>query len=357
MSSSHKRPLQVDYNVTVVIPTYKRADMLPYMIAALKRQTFKNFDLIVVIKPSGDGTEEFLKQESSSLKINILTQTKGYIVDAYFLGIKKSKGDIVALLDDDALPADNWLEETVKIFQNTNFTGVTGDSFPVLLRNGQLKIIEEAETPSILSHYEFALFGRPLKGLEEYKNSIANSGLVFERGNNAYWRKRGATKALLRGPSMAVLGDVLRSIDLPSEWILGCAWEMVLGWQLWKLGHTMVYSPSVKVYHVVHGRTSSRDFLNPRTDLLWAVEAELLFYRLYPNEPQLSTIRKLQSDALRVVRSFKYLRSNSMYHLRMIEGIFLGNIIGAKWMLSKKLGVSYSPLGDLMKFRSKNKAF
>jgi len=37
----------------------------------------------------------------------------------------------------------------------------------------------------------------------------------------------------------------------------------------------------------------------------------------------------------------------------MVEGIFLGNIIGAKWMLSKKLGVSYSPLGDLMKFRSK----
>ena len=353
MNCSHKSPSKVDYNVTVVIPTYQRADMLPYMITALKRQTYKNFDLVVVIKPSGDGTEELLKQESSRLKINIVTQKEGYIVDAYWLGIKQSTGDIVALLDDDALPADNWLEETVKIFRNTNFTGVTGDSFPVLLKNGQLQIIEEAETPSILSHYEFALFGRPLKGLEEYKNSIANSGLVFERGNNAYWRKRGATKALLRGPSMAVLGDVLRSIDLPSEWILGCAWEMVLGWQLWKRGHTMVYSPRVKVYHVVHGRTSSRDYLNPRTDLLWAVEAELLFYRLYPNEPQLSTIRKLQSDVLRVVRSFKYLRSNSMYHLRMVEGIFLGNIIGAKWMLSKKLGVSYSPLGDLMKFRSR----
>jgi glycosyltransferase involved in cell wall biosynthesis len=164
MDFSHRSPLQAKYNVTVVIPTYKRAEMLPYMIAALKRQTYKNFDLVVVVKPSGDGTEELLKHESGPLKINIVTQTQGYIVDAYFSGIKQSTGDIVALLDDDALPADNWLEETVKIFKNTDFTGVTGDSFPVLLKKGQLKIIEEAEIPCILSNYEFAFFGHPPKG-------------------------------------------------------------------------------------------------------------------------------------------------------------------------------------------------
>jgi GT2 family glycosyltransferase len=349
--SNKSKPSQ--FRVTVVIPTYKRADILPHMLSALRRQTYQNFDLVVVVKPSEDGTEELLKQESATLKIEMVIQTQGHIVDAYFLGIKHSKGDIVALLDDDALPAENWLEETVKIFQTTNFSGVTGDSFPVLLKNGGMQVIEENETPSFLSHYEFALFGRPLSGLEEYKNCIANSGLVYERGNNAYWRKRGSTKALLRGPSMAVLGDALRSIDLPSEWILGCAWEMVLGWQLWKRGYSMIYSPNVKVYHIVHGRTSSRDFLNPRTDLLWAVEAELLFYRLYRDEPQLSTISKLESDVLRVMHSLKYLRTNVKYQLRMIEGIFLGNVIGAKWMLSKTLGASYSPINDLMKCRSK----
>ena len=345
--------LQEKCRITVVIPTYKRADILPHMLSALKRQTYRNFDLVVVVKPSGDGTEELLEQESAFLKIETVIQTQGHIVDAYFLGIRHSTGDIVALLDDDALPAENWLEETVKIFQSTGFSGVTGDSFPVLMKDGEMQIIEESETPSILSRREFAMFGRPLKGLEEYKNCIANSGLVYERGNNAYWRKRGSTKALLRGPSMAVSGNVLRSIDLPSEWILGCAWEMVLGWQLWRRGYSMIYSPNVKVYHLVHGRTSSRDFLNPRTDLLWAVEAELLFYRLYPEETQLSKLSKLESDVLRVVHSLKYLRSNFKYQLHMIEGIFLGNILGAKWMLAKKLGVSYSPISDLMKFRPK----
>jgi glycosyltransferase involved in cell wall biosynthesis len=353
MASSDSNHVTENCGVTVVIPTYKRAEILPHLLSALKRQTYRNFDVVIVVKPSGDGTEEILKQASSALKINMIIQTKGHIVDAYFLGAKNSTGDIVAFLDDDAIPADNWLEETVKIFQNNNVAGVTGDSFPVLLNKGEMHVIEESETPTVLSHYEFALFGRPLKGLEEYKNCIANSGVVYERGNNAYWRKRGATKALLRGPSMAVSGKIMRSLDLPGDWILGCAWEMVLGWHLWKLGHLMLYSPNVKVFHIVHGRTSSRDFLNPRTDLLWAVEAELLFYRLYLDEPQLSVISKLESDIVRIAHSVKYLRSNSKYYLRKIEGIFFGNIIGAKWILYKMMSVSYSPLSDLAKFRSK----
>jgi glycosyltransferase involved in cell wall biosynthesis len=341
------------YSVTVVIPTYKRADILPHMISALKRQTYRNFDIIFAVKPSGDGTEEILNQASSSLKITTVKQTKGHIVDAYFLGAKASTGDIVAFLDDDALPADNWLEETVKIFQKNDGVAVTGDSFPVYLKPDGMQIIEEPEVPSVQSRYEFALFGRPLKGLEDYKNCIGDSGIVYERGNNAYWRKRGVTKALLRGPSMAVPGKVLRSIAFPNDWILGCGWEMVLGWLLWKRGIAMLYAPSVRVFHIVHGRTSSRDFLNPRSDLLWVVEAETLFYRLYHDEPQLSIMSKLEADIMRVFYSLKYLRSNPKYHLRKIEGIILGNIIGAKWILYKMLSVSYSPLADLSRFRGK----
>jgi glycosyltransferase involved in cell wall biosynthesis len=339
------------HSVSVVIPTYKRADLLPHLLSAFEKQTYRDFDLVFVVKPSGDGTEAVLESAAAQLKIKTLIQTNGHIVDAYFQGVKHTTGDIVAFLDDDALPAPDWLQETVKLFQSQQAEAVTGDSYPVLIKTEDRQIIEEEETPSVLYHYEFAFFGRPLRGLEDYKNCIANSGLVYERGNNGYWRKRGVTKALLRGPSMAVSGDVLRSIDLGGEWILGCAWEMVLGWQLWKRNLIMVYSPSVKVYHIVHGRTSSRDYLTPRTDLLWAVEAELLFYRLYRDEPQLSLLSKFVSDLFRVVHSLKYMHSNLPYNLRKIKGIILGNIIGTKWVIYKVVGSSYSPLTDLSKFR------
>jgi glycosyltransferase involved in cell wall biosynthesis len=337
--------------LSVVIPTYKRAYLLPVMIAALNAQTFKDFDVIMVVKPSGDGTEEILKQASSYLNIKTVNQTSGHIVDAYFLGAKNSTGDIVAFLDDDAIPAEDWLEETIKAFQNPDVVGVTGDSFSVILNGGELHVLEEAEIPSVLSRYEFALWGRPLHGLEGFKNSIANSGVVYERGNNAYSRRHGLAKALLRGPSMAINGNVLRRVSLPMDWILGCAWEMMLGLQIWKQGNVMVYAPKVKVCHVVHGRTSSRDFLNPRTDLLWAVEAEMLFYRLYKTEQEFSLISKLVSDTVRVVHSLKHLKENTKYYLRKIEGIFMGNIIGAKWVIYKTLNMPYSPLSDLKRFQ------
>jgi cellulose synthase/poly-beta-1,6-N-acetylglucosamine synthase-like glycosyltransferase len=345
--------MQKNLSVTVVIPTYKRADILPHMLSALKRQTYHNFDVIVVVKPSKDGTEELLKQAASDLKVSTLLQRTGHIVDAYFLGAKNSTGDVVAFLDDDAIPADDWLEETVKVFQNSQVAGVTGDSYPVLLKNGEMQIIEENEVPTVLSHYEYALFGRPLKGLEQYKNCITDSGEVFERGNNAYWRKRGAVKALLRGPSMAINGEVLRSIDFPNDWILGCAWEMVLGWHIWKKGLDMTYNPKVKVFHIVHGRTSSRDHLNPRTDLLWAVEAGMLFYRLYGQEPEFSILNKLKSDSIKTLFDLKHLKSNRKYYLKTMEGIFLGDIIGLKWVIYKTLKIPYSPLNDLYRFRAK----
>lgn len=342
--------------VTVVIPTYRRSKILPYLLSALARQTFKDFDVVVVVKPSGDGTEELLKQASTQLKIKVIQQTKGHIVDAYFLGAKNSSGNIVALLDDDAIPAEDWLEETVKLFQNIDVISVTGDSYPVFFKKSEMQIIEEEEIPSVLSHFEFALFGRPLQGLENYKNSISNSGLIYERGNNEYSRKRGAARALLRGPSMAIKGEILRSINLSSDTVLGCAWEMMLSWHVFKHGPGMIYSPNVKVYHIVHGRTSSRDYLNPRSDLLWAVEAELLFYRLYRVEPQFSLLSKLTSDIVRTVHSIKHLNENVKYYTRKIEGIFLGNIIGAKWVIYKTLGISYSPLTDLKRLHKSGQA-
>ena len=78
--------------VTIVIPTYQRAQILPYMLSALARQSFKDFDVVMVVKPSGDGTEELLKQASAQIKIQTIQQTQGHIVDAYFLGAKNSTG-------------------------------------------------------------------------------------------------------------------------------------------------------------------------------------------------------------------------------------------------------------------------
>jgi len=344
---------QTPLKLSVVIPTFGRAKILAHVLSALSRQSYRSFNVIVVVKPSGDDTEKIVEEFKRFLDITTVIQKNGYIVDAYFLGVRHSTGDVVAFLDDDAIPSENWVEETVNAFERYNVAAVTGDAFSAVLRkDGKIHILEEEETPSTLSRTEYILFGRPLKGMEDYKNCITDSGLVYQRGSNAYSRKRGIVKALPRGPSMAVSGKILRELEFPTDWILGCAWEMVLGWYLWKRDLRMIYDPDIKVFHLIHGRTASRDFLNPRTDLLWAVEAELLlFYRLYFDEPQLSMTSKLVSDLARIAHSLKYLRTNPIYQIRKIEGILIANIMGNKWLISKMFGRQYSPLRDLEKLQ------
>ncbi|MCC6042362.1 MAG: glycosyltransferase [Candidatus Verstraetearchaeota archaeon] len=46
--------------VSVVIVTYRRAWALPYPLSSIASQTRKPDEVIVVLKPSGDGSEEII---------------------------------------------------------------------------------------------------------------------------------------------------------------------------------------------------------------------------------------------------------------------------------------------------------
>jgi glycosyltransferase involved in cell wall biosynthesis len=47
--------------MSVLIPTYKRAHLIIHVLEGLKKQTYSNFEVLVVLKSSGDGTEQILK--------------------------------------------------------------------------------------------------------------------------------------------------------------------------------------------------------------------------------------------------------------------------------------------------------
>ncbi|MBW4668611.1 MAG: glycosyltransferase [Cyanomargarita calcarea GSE-NOS-MK-12-04C] len=119
-----KKPL----TVSVVICTCNRTDYLQRCLNYLKDQNYPHFEVIVVNGPSTDNTMEIL---SSRKDIKVAQNPLRNLSVSRNLGIQYSSGDIVAFIDDDALPYDNWLSEIVKRYHEVpqNVVGIGGRTF------------------------------------------------------------------------------------------------------------------------------------------------------------------------------------------------------------------------------------
>jgi glycosyltransferase involved in cell wall biosynthesis len=89
--------------VSVIIPTYNRADLVCRAIESVLGQTYKNREIIVVDDGSTDDTQTRLQAYGD--RIRVLSQENGGPSIARNRGIAVSRGEIVAFLDSD----DYWL--------------------------------------------------------------------------------------------------------------------------------------------------------------------------------------------------------------------------------------------------------
>lgn len=118
--------------ITVFTPTYNRAHLLPRLFESLQRQTFQDFEWLIVDDGSTDGTENlpFFKEEHEGFPIRYIRQENGGKHRAINRGIKEAKGELFLILDsDDSLPEVS-LERIAFYYQqikdNFSFGGVCG---------------------------------------------------------------------------------------------------------------------------------------------------------------------------------------------------------------------------------------
>ena len=101
--------------ISVVIPTYNRKHTLPRALDSVLAQSYQPFEIIVIDDGSSDGTFDLIKSKYPSIKLleshKPSKSLKGYsqkgVSIARNVGIKKSKGDWISLLDSD----DEWVPD------------------------------------------------------------------------------------------------------------------------------------------------------------------------------------------------------------------------------------------------------
>ena len=96
--------------VSVVIPTYKRNDLLARAIDSVLNQTFDDFEVIVVDGARSESTRELVRSYGDGRLRYIPQQGRG-IANARNLGVLKARGDFIAFLDDD----DRWREDKLEL--------------------------------------------------------------------------------------------------------------------------------------------------------------------------------------------------------------------------------------------------
>jgi len=111
--------------VSIIIPTYNRADLLSRAIQSVINQTYKDWELLIIDDGSTDNTkeivEEFVKKDP---RIKYFYQENKGQGAARNLGIRESKGEYIAFLDSDDEFLENKIEKSVKIFNEDKNIGM-----------------------------------------------------------------------------------------------------------------------------------------------------------------------------------------------------------------------------------------
>ncbi len=108
--------------ISIIIPTYNRANLIKNTIMGVINQTYTDWELLVVDDGSTDNTREIVEEliEKDNRIKYFYEENSGCPSGPRNLGIEKAQGEYVAFLDSD----DEWnpfkLEKQLKVFENSN---------------------------------------------------------------------------------------------------------------------------------------------------------------------------------------------------------------------------------------------
>ena len=114
--------LNLNYKISVIIPTYNRGNIIENSIKSVLNQTYKNFEVIIIDDGSTDNTKEIIdKFDDKRIKYIKINENLGGS-NARNIGIRHATGRYISFQDSDDISYTNKLELQFNnmINQNSN---------------------------------------------------------------------------------------------------------------------------------------------------------------------------------------------------------------------------------------------
>ncbi len=241
-----------DLFISVVVVTYNRPEDLKECLESLKSQNLprNSYEVLVVDSSTTHKNETTMLVQNYPVKY-IHTKYKGMTL-ARNIGICKSRGEIVAFLDDDAIADENWIKQILKNYNKPKIGGVGG------------KIIEDR--PVRIKKKKQVIIGK----IDKSGELISNFDLGEERIEVDH----------IKGTNMSFLKKHLIEMDGFDNLYGGRAYreETDVCMRLKKRNYLIIYAPKAKVFHKRIGpKTSHAIRRNIKLDY-WRARNHSYFY-------------------------------------------------------------------------------
>jgi len=250
--------------VSIIIPCYttERLQDITELLDSVEAQTYHNIETIIIAERSpamADGVNKYI-QDRNYQRMQVLYEEGPLGVSgARNLAIDKAKGDIIALVDDDAILFPDWAEETVKTYdEDASVIGITGPILPLW----------QEESIDWFPREFYWIFSCTFEEMTE-KTEVRNGFAT-----NLSFKQEAFKLGGLFKTSLGVKGRGQRGWQEPG------AEETEFSLRIkQKTGKRIIYNPKVKVRHKVYKYRTTLQFIANRA--YWEGYAKALLKRIY----------------------------------------------------------------------------
>jgi len=123
--------------IDFIVCNYNGKHLIRDCLDSIKKQSHKGWNCIVVDDCSTDGSVEFLEKEYPWVKVITKPANSGPSISRN-MGIKSSKGEYIAILDNDVVLDKDWLKEQLLFLKDHTYCGIVGSKLVYAMNTKKL---------------------------------------------------------------------------------------------------------------------------------------------------------------------------------------------------------------------------
>jgi len=218
--------------ISIIIPNYNGAHFLKDCLDSIKKQSYEDFEVIVVDNASEDGSLDILKNDYPEVKVVLNKSNLGF-VGANNEGYKQVQGEYILFLNNDTkLDKDCFKHLLEKALSNKKDIGVV---FAKILRMDQPEMYDAVG--SCLTTFGF-LYHLGFREID--KGQYDNLEYVFSP----------------KGVCFLVSKKIIDEVGLFDSDYFAYFEESDFFWRVWLDGYKIAFMPKAVVYHKVGGTST-----------------------------------------------------------------------------------------------------